>query len=85
MKKPTMSLAFAASVLALAAIQANGTNTSPPRLITDHGARACRALVQKMEKTPSANTWRNRMRTWKCRDEFVVGAIEVEAPRELGQ
>jgi hypothetical protein len=85
MRKVTLSLAFAASAVAMAAIQANGTSTSPPGVIADRGARACKALVQKMERSAAADTWRNRIRTWKCRDDLSVDKSQLEAVRELDQ
>lgn len=71
MRKFALSLAFAASAISMASLTANGTNTSPPKNAPPRDLQACRVLVQKMEKAPSENTWRNRVRTWKCRDDLL--------------
>lgn len=86
MRKFLLSLAFAASVTVVAAMQANGSGTSSPNNIPPGDLLACRFLVQKMEKSPSANTWRNRLRTWKCRDDLSPGTPKTTALlKELDQ
>jgi hypothetical protein len=32
-----------------------------------------------MERSPSANTWRNRMLTWRCRDDLSPDTPETTA------
>jgi len=63
MRKLSLSLAFAVSAVVLASIQAHGSGTLLPKIIPNPEARACKALVQEMERSPFADTWR----TWKCR------------------
>lgn len=82
MRKLTLSLAFAASAIAMAAMQANGSNTSVPKATPPRDLQACKVLVRKMEISPSADTWRNRLRTWKCRDDLSPDTSETAALRE---
>lgn len=63
----------------MASMQANGSGTSSPKTIAARDARACKVLVQKMERSPSANTWRNRMLTWRCRDDLSPDTPETTA------
>lgn len=79
MRKLTLSLAFAASAIAMAAMQANGSNTSSPKASQPRDLQACKLLVQKMENSPADNTWRNRLRTWKCRDDLSPDTEETAA------
>lgn len=79
MRKLTLSLAFAASAIAMAAMQANGSNTSVPKAVTPRDLQACKFLVRKMERSAAENTWRNRVRTWKCRDDLSPDTAETEA------
>lgn len=86
MKKLTLSLACAAGAMAIASFQANGSSTAPRHVMAEREGNACKALVQKMELSPAANTWRNRMRTWKCRDDLSPDTPETTALlRELNQ
>lgn len=70
-------LALAASTMAMASMQA----VDPTQHMLDKSSRetrSCKALLQKMERSPSQNTWRNRMRTWKCRDHVLPDSDEAE-------
>lgn len=82
MKKFFVSLTFAAGVTAIAAIQANGSNSSPPKSAQVKDFRACKVLIKKMERSPSANTWRNRLRTWKCRGNHNSKIATADALRK---
>jgi hypothetical protein len=79
MRKITLSLAFAASAVTMASMQAEGSGTSSLKTIVARDARACQVLVQKMERSPSANNWLNRMRTWKCRDDLSPDTPDTAA------
>ena len=70
MRTLSLLLAVAASVIAVASLQANGFNTPSNDVRSSRDLRACKVLVQKMELSPSEDTWRNRLRTWKCRDDL---------------
>jgi hypothetical protein len=86
MRRLTLSLAFAASAIAMASMQANGSYTSSPKIIPARDARACKVLVKRMERSPSANTWRNRILTWKCRHDLSHETPETTALiREMDQ
>lgn len=41
--------------------------------------KACKLLVQKMERSSSANNWHNRVRTIKCRDDLSPDSAETAA------
>jgi len=79
MKKLFLSLAFAASALSLASFQANGSNSTMPDASATRHTRSCKVLVQRMDASPSANTWRNRIRTWKCRNDLSPDTAETTA------
>lgn len=79
MTKLTLSLAFAASAVAMVSMQAKGAGTSSSKAMAAHDTRTCKVLVQKMERSTSANTWLNRMRTWKCRDDLSPDTPETAA------
>jgi len=68
MKKITMTLAFAASVLAVSALQAPGQRSAETRNVEAQGrqARACGVLQRKMAKSPTQDNWRNRIAFWTC-------------------
>jgi hypothetical protein len=70
-------LALAASTMAMASMQ-----SVDPTQRTLHQSsretRTCKALLQKMERSPGQNTWRNRMRTWKCRDHVMPDSNGAE-------
>ena len=86
MRKLTLSLAFAASAIAMAAMQANGSNTSAPDLAPARDLKGCKALLQKMKSSVAEGTWRNRLRTWQCRGDFLPDTAETAAFRkELDQ
>lgn len=82
MKKLSFLLALVASVLAMASLQA-GSNPSTTDISPARDLRTCRALLQKMERSASMNTWRNRVRSWKCRDDLSpVSSESIAASRE---
>ena len=67
MKKLFLLLALATSTLATVSMQTNGARSSSGDISSARDIRTCKALVQKMERSPSSNSWLNRVRTWKCR------------------
>jgi len=83
MKKFLTLLALAASVTTMASMNAPGSgSTSTPILAAGLlEARTCDALVKKMSHSRDADTWRNRMRVWTCRQR---SAASRKAAAEAG-
>lgn len=69
MKKFLVLLALTLGVTSMASMKATGSspaadaNTAADR----REGRACEILLKKMSQSPDADTWRNRMRAWHCR------------------
>ena len=82
MKKVLILLALAAGVATMASMKTAG---SSPVFETNvaaglREARACTVLLKKMSRSPDADTWRNRMRAWTCRQRSdAARAIAIKA------
>ena len=86
MRKFFLLFTLAASTVSFASVQSTGSNAPIRDVAVDRGMRTCNALVQKMDKSPSENTLRNRIRTWKCRDDLSPDTPETLALlREIGR
>jgi hypothetical protein len=79
MRKLILSLAFAASTTAMASIQANGSSSPSTTFSDARGLQACKVLVKKMERSATANTWRNRLLTSRCRADLSPDTPTVTA------
>jgi len=68
MKKFLVLLALAASASAMASTKSTGPGDIRSSTMTTD-ARACSILLRRMARSPGADTWRNRMRAWTCRQQ----------------
>jgi len=83
-KKFLVLLALVVGVTAIPAMKATGSSPASKAAVAAdrREARACEVLLRKMSQSPSADTWRNRMRAWPCiRRAKVTHAFMVEARR----
>ena len=85
MKKLTVLIALAASVFATASMDTNGSREQSDSITLARDVRTCRALVQKMERSASSNSWLNRVRTWKCRDDLSPDAAATASIPEAAR
>lgn len=86
MRKFVLLFALAAGTAALASIQGSYSISLSHDVAFDRAMRSCKALVQKMDQSPYENTLRNRIRTWKCRDELSPDTPKAMALlRETGR
>jgi hypothetical protein len=69
MKKFLILLTLVVGVTTMASMKAAGSGPVPKANVAAdlREARACAVLLKKMSQSPAADTWRNRMRAWSCR------------------
>lgn len=77
MKKFLLLLALAGSATTLASMQAVGSiPAAPAKTAADlREARACAALLKKIARSAEADTWRNRIRAWTCKERIDGAGI----------
>ena len=82
MKKFLVLLTLVASVTITASMQAAGSSPVAKVDAADlREARACAILLKKMSESPEADTWRNRMRAWPCRQRSDLTRVATAEAR----